>query len=170
MNFRFCKILLFVFICFTYLSCSDKQPSIEQVIIVKIMPLPIWDEASKEFYYWEKQKFLFPQIEIPHPLPKGIPNDDSLLVVSVGKDGKIKLNEQVTADLSNIEPLRTKLESLFSEREKANAFEPHSEKIVKITAVRASIRLKYGEVLKIIELIKTSGADPIILQIDDAPE
>ncbi|MGI8495265.1 MAG: hypothetical protein ACR2L1_08140 [Pyrinomonadaceae bacterium] len=79
----------------------EQLPKTERVIIVKVMPLPVWDDAPEELFYWEKQKFLFPQIEVPDPLPQGIPNGDSILVVSVGGNGKIKLNGEETADLSS---------------------------------------------------------------------
>lgn len=170
MNYKFHRILILILFCCWYIGCSENQPKAESFIIVKIMPLSVYDEASDETLFWEKQKFLFPQIEIPNPLPKGVPNDDSLLVVSIEKDGKIKLNKQITADLSNIELLQTTLEKIFREREKNNVFEPNSEKIVKITAVRANRYLKYGDVIKVIAAIKTTGADPIILQIDNPPE
>lgn len=170
MNYNFCKILLLIIFCFAFAGCSENQTNSQSVIVVKVMPLSIYDEASDETLFWEKQKFLFPQIEVPNPLPKGVPNDDSLLIVSVEKDGKIRVNEVITADLSSINILQTTMENIFRERENNKVYEPNSEKIVKVTAFRASRYLKYGDVIKVIDAIKTSGADPIILLIDNPPE
>lgn len=170
MNLRFCKILLFLAFCFSLFGCWEQQSETQSVIVVKVMPLSAFSDAPREAFYWERQKFLFPQIEIPNPLPEGVPNDDSLLNLTVEKDGDIKLNTEFTANLSNIESLQTKLENIFRDRTKNKVFEPNSEKVVKAIAVKASRRLKYKDLIKVLEIIKRSGAEPIVLQIDDLPE
>lgn len=140
------------------------------MITAKIMPLLRRDKMSDEEIYRKKQKFLFPQIAVPETLPQGIPNYDGLIVVSIDKDGKIKLNLEPVADLSSINILKKRLEDIFNIREEMHVYEPHSEKIVKAVGFRASPQLNYGEVIKVIDAVKTSGAEPFVLLIDDLPE
>lgn len=128
MNYNFYKILFLALLCCGYSGCSEYQTDTQSVIIVKIMPLSVYDEASDETLHWEKQKFLFPQIKIPNPLPKGVPNDDSLLVVSIEGNGRINLNGVKTGDLSSVEILQSRLEDIFYQREQSRVFEPNSEK------------------------------------------
>lgn len=169
-NFRtflaFCAILLFI-VYFALWKFSEK-PAYR--FLVKIPPLSKWDDAPEEVFYWEFQKFLFPKIEIPNPLPKGLPNDDSLLQISLEKNKKLKINLQEFGNLEDTALLTKKLSEIFSEREKLGVYEPNSDQIVKAVIVKAPRSATYGDVVKIIDAVKSSGADPIILQIDDLPE
>jgi biopolymer transport protein ExbD len=92
-----------------------------------------------------------------------------LLVVSVQKDGRIKLNMQNEGDLSNLQPLTNNLRRIFNEREKNAVFEEGTNNILKKVIIKSTRSISYGNVVKIIDAVKSSGAEPIVLQIDDLP-
>ena len=62
------------------------------------------------------------------------------------------------------------LKEIFTYREKSGVFEENSNKVVKAVIVKVPRSVKYGNVLKIIDAVKSSGADPTVLQIDDLPQ
>lgn len=92
------------------------------------------------------------------------------LLVSLSTQSKIKFNMQDVGFIENVIPLSKKLSEIFREREEAGVFEDNSDKIVKAVIIKAPRSAKYGDVAKLIDAVKSSGADPIILQIDDLPE
>ena len=96
-----------------------------------------------------------------------LPNGDAFLVVSLEKDGKLKINQEFYGTLENTTNLLEKLTQIFTQRENLGVFEENSNKVVKAVIVKAPRSEKYGNVVKIIDVVKSSGADPIVLQIDD---
>jgi biopolymer transport protein ExbD len=98
-----------------------------------------------------------------------IPNVCGTLIVSIQKDGKIKLNMQNEGSLLNPELLITELKNIIVQREENKVYEPNSDKIVKTVVIKSNRSIKYGEVAKVIDAVKSSGAEPIVLQIDDLP-
>ena len=96
--------------------------------------------------------------EPAHPLAKPDPNT---LVVSIEPDRTLKLNH--LSDMGTVDDLtklNQKLIEVFKER-KSNFF---FEKTVFIKAPR---NLPYGEVARVLDGLKGSGAEPIGLQLDD---
>lgn len=92
------------------------------------------------------------------------------LIVSLENDKKLKINSQEFGNLDDTTPLSERLSIMFTEREIEGIFEPNSNKILKAVIIKAPLSAKYGDVAKVIDAVKSSGADPIILQIDDLPE
>lgn len=92
------------------------------------------------------------------------------LIVSLSKNSNVKINSQDMATIENLIPLTDKLNEVFKEREENKVFEPNSEKIPTTVVIKSSRSAKYGDVAKVIDAVKSSGADPIVLQIDDLPE
>lgn len=84
-------LLLIVYCLFT--NCSNEKPSEQNVIVVKVPPFYNKNLSQVE-NYWRFQHFLFPQGEIPNPISGGLPNDNSLLSVSVKENGELKLNSK----------------------------------------------------------------------------
>ncbi len=93
------------------------------------------------------------------------------LVVAVNADSSLKLNKgsnQGTVEAP--EKLIAELRTIFDLRMQSMAFAepdgsaPHIEKTVFIKAPRG---LDYGSVAKVVDAVKSSGASPISLQIDD---
>ena len=158
---------LFFVMCLTLWNYSE--PKIIHTFRVRIPILPRQNESPEE-YYWRSAKTFFPGTEIPNPIPQGLPNDDSFLVVSLEKDAQIKLNSEKIANLENTKPLTDKLKEIFESRQSYGVYENNTEKAVKAVAVRVPLSAKYSEFLKIVDAVKISGADPIVLQIDDLPQ
>ena len=71
--------------------------------------------------------------------------DPSVIVVSIGEDAKIAINQEET----NIAKLGSKLQEIYSKRANKNMF------------VSASAKLPYGDVVKIIDIAKGAGVGDI---------
>ena len=95
------------------------------------------------------------------------------LIVTVGRDSTLRLNREPAAStvddpkalietLKNIFDLRTQ-NMAFAEESASNS-SPHIERTVFIKAPRG---LDYGSVARVIDAVKTGGASPVSLQIDD---
>jgi biopolymer transport protein ExbD len=96
--------------------------------------------------------------EIP---PEGLRNSAALeeVVVLVDDQGRLKLNSQEAGTIDDTSQLRAKLEQYFRERG-----DSHPGRTV---FVRASSKLRYTEVKKVIDAAKSAGADPVGLQEAD---
>lgn len=171
MSFRFyprllCKFSLMVIVCGFSMSCSNEKSPEQRVIVVKVPPL--YDsKLSREENHYRFQRFLFPQVEIPNPIPKGLPNDDSLLFVSADESGKLKINLQDAGNVFKTNSLTVRLAEIFLEREKNGMYEPGNEKIVKAVGIKTAPSIKYGDFIEVVDAVKQSGADPIVLLFDD---
>ena len=103
------------------------------------------------------------------------PNDNTL-VVTIEPDRSLKLNsltEMGTVD--DLSPLNARLISIFEERTKLRAYRsdmltrldvPESARIEKTVFIKAPRSIKYGEVIRVMDGLKATGADPIGLQLD----
>lgn len=163
----FTIILIAASACFT--GCNQKNRELDQKIIFIKVP-PVRDEKmSQEERYWQFRKVLFPQTEIPNPIPNGLPNDDSLFYVSLEEDKSIEINSIKITNLSNVQALQNQLAEFFQQRTKLGVFEESSNKIVKAVLIIAPDSAKYGDVFEVIEAVEKSGADPIVLKIKELP-
>lgn len=171
MSFNFGKqsyiknFVLMITLCLL-VNCSSVKPSEQTVIIVKISPF-YNDKVSEEENFWRFNNSLFPQEKIPDPIPKGIPNYDAILTVLLEENGKIALNSMEHGNVSNTEKLQTALEIVFKEREKDGVYEPKSQRIVKAVGIFADKSVKYKDFFAVVEAVKKSGADPIVLRFED---
>jgi biopolymer transport protein ExbD len=100
------------------------------------------------------------------------------LVVTIGTDLQLKLNQDSMGSVNDTSALSQKLIQVFQLRKEQRAFKPGMEtrtdltedqKIEKTVFVKAPRSLKYGEVVKVIDAIKGAGASPVGLQVDDLP-
>jgi len=80
--------------------------------------------------------------------------EPNTLVVYYDSDGTVRINREVTSNLS------ARLQEIFRLREE-NA---NRERAV---FIKAPTSLEYGSVARLIDAVKAGGADPISLQIDD---
>ncbi len=99
------------------------------------------------------------------------------LVVTIEPDHTLTLNQ--TRDMGtvdNLSPLSAKLISLFEERTRNRAYRadmvsrvdlPENQRIEKTVFIKAPRGIRYGEVARVLDGLKATGADPIGLQIDD---
>jgi len=99
-------------------------------------------------------------------ISRNIEPDPRSLVVTIDSHLKLSLNKEAglgTVDDST--PLIAKLKSAFDQRE-ANGVLDDRGKVLKILFIKAPKNIGYGNVVKVIDAVKTAGADPIALQID----
>ena len=89
------------------------------------------------------------------------------LVVSIGNDFQLKLNQDEMGSVNDTSALSARLSALFKQRVEQRAFRPGTEEVEKTVFVKAPRSLKYGEVVKVIDAIKGAGSDRIGLQVDD---
>lgn len=104
------------------------------------------------------------------------PNPESL-VITINSNLSLKLNK--AADFgTTAEPqkLVDELKRIFEERQKNRVFAdgmetrgdlPDAERTLKTVFIKAPRKIPYGEVTKIVDAVKLSGAYPIGLQTDD---
>ena len=99
------------------------------------------------------------------------------LVVTIEPDRTLKLNSLTgMGTVDDLTPLNSKLISLFDERMQNRAFRhdmihrtdlPDRQRIERTVFIKAPRTMPYGEVARVLDGLKGSGADPIGLQIDD---
>lgn len=157
------------------LSTSDKtitpikKEISNQIFFVEIPPLIDKNSSNEQIY----ESAVDYGIELPvlemQKRKIHLPNICGFLTVSLGNDGKIKLYSEEYGNIENTNILKQKLEYIFWERAENGVFEDNSFKVVKRVIIKAPRSTKYGDVVKVIDAVKQSGADPIILQIDDLP-
>ena len=113
---------------------------------------------------------------IPHNNPD-IKPDINTLVVTIESDRTLKLNgSSDMGTVDDLSPLRSKLKSVFEERLRNHAYRldliarldlPESQRIEKTVFIKAPRNIPYGEVARVLDGLKGTGADPIGLQLDD---
>ena len=113
---------------------------------------------------------------IPHDNPQTKPGDLTL-VVTIDSDRTLKLNnESDMGTVDNLMPLTTKLRSVFEERLRNRAFRsdllgrvdlPDFQRVERTIFIKAPRSISYGEVARVLDGLKGTGADPIGLQLDD---
>ncbi len=115
--------------------------------------------------------------KLPSP-PDGreLPSDIRTLVVTVNDARTLNLN--ALTDMGTVDDmtkLNQKLVSLFEERTKNRVYRdgmatrtdlPDKQRIEKTVFIKAPRTISYGEVARVIDGLKGSGADPIGLQLD----
>ena len=104
------------------------------------------------------------------------PNDDTL-VVTIEPDRTLKLNRNADmGTLDDMSKLTSKLVSVFDERTRNRAYRadminrfdlPEHVRIEKTVFIKAPRSLSYGEVARVMDGLKGTGASPIGLQLDD---
>jgi biopolymer transport protein ExbD len=110
------------------------------------------------------------------PDDRVLPPDIRTLVVSIDIDRSLKLNgltDMGTVD--DMSKLNQRLVSLFEERLKNHVYRdsmaartdlPDKDRIEKTVFIKAPRSLAYGEIARVIDGLKGSGAEPIGLQLD----
>lgn len=89
------------------------------------------------------------------------------LVVTIGSDLKLKLNQDDMDSVNETSKISKTLASLFDQRKQQGAYRTGTQEVEKTVFVKAPRSLKYGEVVKVIDAIKGAGANPVGLQVDD---
>lgn len=93
------------------------------------------------------------------------------LVVAINKsNGNVTLNNESAGNVADTESLTNQLSQIFQDRANNGVFREGTNEVEKTVFLKAPKALKYGEVVNVIDGIKTAGAEPIGLQIDDLGE
>ena len=112
----------------------------------------------------------------PQDTPEVHPNPWTL-VVSIQPDRTLMLN--ALSDMGTVDdmtPLSAKLREVFRDRIENRAYRPDMisrfdlsdrERIEKTVFIKAPRNIPYGEVTRVIDGLKATGADPIGLQLDN---
>jgi len=121
-------------------------------------------------------RFIAKLPSIPHDNPELQANINTL-VVTIESDRTLKLNAM--SDMGTVDdpaPLITMLTRLFEERTKNHAYRsdmltrldlPEYQRIEKTVFIRAPRSIPYGEVARVLDGLKGTGAEPIGLQLDN---
>ena len=116
--------------------------------------------------------------QLPTP-PDGrnYPPDDLALVVTINPDRTLQLNGLTDmGSLDDYSKLVTRLVSLFDERTRNRAYRPDMLaridlpdrlRIQKTVSIKAPRSITYGEVARLIDVVKGTGAEPVGLQLDN---
>jgi biopolymer transport protein ExbD len=90
------------------------------------------------------------------------------LVVSINRETKqVTLNNEAYGDVADTEKLRNKLSEIFKEREANGVFRENTNEVEKTLFIKSPKTVRYGDVVRVIDAVKSAGAQPIGLQIDD---
>ena len=101
------------------------------------------------------------------------------LVVTIGSDLELKLNQDSIGSVNDTAPLAQRLSQVFQQRKDQRAYKvgmegradvKEDDRIEKTVFVKAPRATKYGDVVKVIDAIKGAGANPVGLQVDDLPQ
>lgn len=106
-----------------------------------------------------------------------IPPSDLTLVVTIEPDRTLKLNSLTDmGTLDDLSKLSSKLVALFAERTRNRVYRadllsridlPAQLRIEKTVFIKAPRSISYGEVARVLDGLKGTGAEPIGLQLDD---
>jgi len=120
-------------------------------------------------------RFLTKVPSVPHNDQRILPNINTL-VVTIAPDRTLKLNNlSDMGTVDDLSPLSAKLRAVFEERTKLRVYRsdmltrldlPERERIEKTVFIKAPRGMKYGEVIRVMDGLKATGADPIGLQLD----
>ena len=103
--------------------------------------------------------------------------DPLTLVVTIEPDRTLKLNqlEEDMGTVDDLSKLNFRLISLFQDRQRNHTYRPEllsrldlpeSERVQKTVFIKAPRNIPYGDVARVMDGLKGSGADPIGLQLD----
>jgi len=111
------------------------------------------------------------------PVDRDLPPNIDTLVVTIQPDRTLKLNGEINmGTVNDLSPLALKLKSVFEERIQNRAYRydlvsrtdlSDAQRIQKTVFIKAPRNIPYGEVTRVLDGLKATGADPIGLQLDD---
>ena len=103
-----------------------------------------------------------------------LPNPNTL-IVTINPDSSLKLNQEDSGSIAEPQSLMEKLSGEFEKRLQNGIYDenlfgrsdlPNEEKVLKTVFIKAPKNFSYGEVAKVVDAVKLSGANPVGLQID----
>lgn len=104
----------------------------------------------------------------PDPnVDKNIKPNPLTLVVTIGSDGKMKLNNEEMGTIDDTSALSGRLVGEFKKRTDNKAYRTGTTIVETTVFVKAPRSMQYGKIVKVIDALKGAGAEPVGLQIDD---
>lgn len=137
-------------------------PLIDVLLVLLIIFMVITPSKPSRF---EAKVPAEPKPDQQQVVPK--PNPLTLVVAINKADRKITLNNEPAGDVTNPADLTTRLSTIFKERESQGVFRDGTNEVEKTLFIKSPRSIRYGDVVKVIDAVKQSGAQPIGLQIDD---
>jgi biopolymer transport protein ExbD len=95
-----------------------------------------------------------PDLSRPNPL---------FLMVSLDKNNNIKLNKDEMENLENTSKLEKILSNIFEQRTRDEVRNDENLQIETTVVIRPDNSVKYGNIVKLIEVLNRAGADPVVL-------
>jgi len=90
------------------------------------------------------------------------------LVVAINRDTRaLTLNNEPAGSVDEPDALFNRLSEIFRGREQNDVRSDITNQIEKTVFIKSPTSVKYGDVAKVIDVVKGAGATPIGLQIDD---
>lgn len=89
------------------------------------------------------------------------------LLVEMQNDGKIKLNYESQGALQNFAPLKMRLSEVFRSREDNGVFREGLNEVEKTVYVKVSDSIKFSDVIKLVQAVAETGANPIGIQLGE---
>ncbi|MGD9563322.1 MAG: biopolymer transporter ExbD [Pyrinomonadaceae bacterium] len=105
----------------------------------------------------------------PDAQQSGVTPDPNALIVVVEHDAGLTLNRETgLGSVDEPQKMTDRLQSIFEARSRNYALPPtEAAGIPRGVFIKAPRGMDYGSVAKVVDAVKSSGADPIALQIDD---
>ncbi|MFN6963295.1 MAG: biopolymer transporter ExbD [Pyrinomonadaceae bacterium] len=100
-------------------------------------------------------------------LPRDIRSDPLTLVVAIDDQRDVSINRQPAGSVDDASAATEILKRAFAERRHNGAFDKNGD-VVRTVFISAPRTVAYGDVARVIDAVKSAGADPISLLIDRA--
>jgi biopolymer transport protein ExbD len=136
-------------------------PLIDVLLVLLIIFMVISPSKPSRF---EAKVPAEPRPEDQNVLLKPNPNT---LIVFIDRELKIRLNQDDMGNVADTSGLTNKLSEVFKLRESNGVFREGTNEIEKTVFIKAPRSVRYGEVARVVDAVKTAGAQPVGLQIDD---
>ena len=140
-------------------------PLIDVLLVLLIIFMVITPSKPSRF---EAKVPAEPKPDQQQVIPK--PNPLTLVVAINKSDRNITLNNEPAGNVTNPADLIARLTTIFRERESGGVFRDGTNEVEKTLFIKSPRSVRYGDVVKVIDAVKQSGAQPIGLQIDDLTE
>lgn len=106
------------------------------------------------------------QLEVPIPHDIDTQPYPFVLIAVLEEDGGLRLNYEEQGTIADTRDLEKRLSDVFRDRTERRILRPGSNEIEKSVYVGAFGSSKYSDVMKLIDALKGSGAEPIVIALE----